>query len=250
MLARNLQAVIMASGDKPVVLLGHSIGVMITLTYCRLFPESLGTRVRGLVLGQGTYTNPVRTTRFATVYSALQKPVLEPLCHLMIWLSPIVRVLNWASYLNGSAHRSTERDSFSKNETKGQLDFITRLYCEAAPDVVAHGMLSMLKFDATDILSQIPIPTLVVVGDADQTCLPEAGQFMANRIPNAKLFTLKGMKHCGLFEAHAEFDQAAADFVESLKPESGPVAHATASFPTGNHADTAAVKGGREHLKR
>jgi hypothetical protein len=80
----------------------------------------------------------------------------------MVWLSPLVRVLNWLSYLNGSAHRSTERDSFSGNETRGQLGFLTRYYCKAAPNVVGRGMLGMLRYDATEALGHIGVPTLVV----------------------------------------------------------------------------------------
>jgi hypothetical protein len=106
-LARDLDAVIGFAGGQSVTLVGHSIGTMIILTYCKLFPEALGRRVEKIVLAHGTYTNPVKTTSRAGLYSALQKPVLEPLCHLMIWLSPVVRVLNWMSYINGSAHRST-----------------------------------------------------------------------------------------------------------------------------------------------
>lgn len=177
-LARDLDAVI-DTASRPPVLVGHSIGTMIALTYCKLFPEALGTRVRGLVLAHGTYTNPVRTTTKAGLYTALQKPVLEPLCHLMVWLAPVVRVLNWLSYLNGSAHRSTERDSFSGKETRGQLDFMTRSYCKAPPDVVGRGMLAMFRYDATTALPDITVPTLVVTGDRDSTCLPEASRFMA-----------------------------------------------------------------------
>jgi pimeloyl-ACP methyl ester carboxylesterase len=61
-LAGDLQAVLGLAGERPAVLLGHSIGGMITLTFCRLFPEALGSRVRGLALVQTTYTKPVRTT--------------------------------------------------------------------------------------------------------------------------------------------------------------------------------------------
>ena len=135
------------------------------------------------MLAQSTYTNPVRTTSNAWLYTALQKPVLEPLCHLMVWLSPVVRVLNWLSYFNGSAHRSTERSSFSGKETRGQLDFITRYYCTSPPDVVARGMLAMFQYDASDILRRINVPTLVVAGDQDKTCMPEASRHMAATIP-------------------------------------------------------------------
>ncbi|MBV9122722.1 MAG: alpha/beta hydrolase [Planctomycetes bacterium] len=222
-LARDLDAVLALAGGRPVVLVGHSIGVMITLTYCRLFPEALGNRVRGLVLAHGTYTNPVRTTAKAGLYSALQKPVLEPLCHLMVWLSPLVRVLNWLSYLNGSAHRSTERSSFSGNETRGQLDFLTRYYCQAAPDVLGRGMLAMFRYEATEVLGRIRVPTLVVGGERDNTCRPEASRYMAEAIPGARLRNLGGAKHCGLFEFHGEFHTAVTEFLASEGAFSRPV---------------------------
>lgn len=230
-LARDLQAVIALAGDRPVVLVGHSIGTMILLTYCKLFPEALGSRVRALVLAQGTYTNPVRTTAKAGLYTALQKPVLEPLCHLMVWLSPLVRALNALSYLNGSAHRSTERDSFSGHETQGQLDFITRYYCKAAPDVLGRGMLAMFRFDATDVLPRIAIPTLVVAGDDDRTCLPQASHYMAESIPGARLVLLAQSRHCGLFEHHDTFHRAIHDLLASLGRQQSRADKPTAAGP-------------------
>ncbi len=212
-LARCLDAVVAVAADRPATLVGHSIGGMILLTYCRLFPEAIGTRVRALVLAHSTYTNPVRTTEKAGLYQALQKPVLEPLCHLMIWLSPLFRALNWLSYLNGSAHRSTERSSFSGRETADQLDFLTRYYCQAAPDVVAHGMLAMFRYEAADVLPRISVPTLVVTGDQDRTCRPEASHVMAQTIPGADLAVLAPARHCGLFEHHGEFHSVLARFL-------------------------------------
>jgi pimeloyl-ACP methyl ester carboxylesterase len=222
-LARNLHEVIGAAEGREVTLVGHSIGVMIMLTYCRLFPESLGGSVRKLVLAQSTYTNPVRTTARAALYTALEKPVLRPLCRLMIWLSPVVRVLNWMSYLNGSAHRSTERDSFSGKETRGQLDFITRRYSQSPPDVVGHGMLAMLDYDATATLSRIGVPTLVIAGENDRTCLPEASRAMADTIPGARLVMIPEARHMGLFEKHEVFNGAVGKFLrEGAAAAAGP----------------------------
>ena len=39
--ARDLEAVLELAGDQPVISVGHSIGAMILLTFCRLFPEHL-----------------------------------------------------------------------------------------------------------------------------------------------------------------------------------------------------------------
>jgi pimeloyl-ACP methyl ester carboxylesterase len=74
-------------------------------------------------------------------------------------------------------------------------------------------MLAMLRFDATAILPSIPIPTLVVAGDKDDTCRPEASQHMANTIPAAKLVTLAPAKHCGLFEHYHHFHLAVQNFL-------------------------------------
>jgi pimeloyl-ACP methyl ester carboxylesterase len=87
-LASDLQAVLGLAGDQPAILLGHSIGGMITLTFCGLFPQELGTRVGGIALIQTTYTNPVRTTTFSGLLSALEHPLIIPLLHLTIWLAP------------------------------------------------------------------------------------------------------------------------------------------------------------------
>ena len=136
----------------------------------------------------------------------------------MIWLSPIVRVLNWLSYLNGSAHRSTERDSFSGGETRSQLDFITRSYCKAPPDVVGRGMLAMFRYDATTTLSRFSIPTLVVAGEKDSTCTLEANRYMADAIPGARLSVLRSMKHCGLYEQHEQFHEIVVEFLAEQVP--------------------------------
>ncbi len=216
-LAASLDRVISLAGDEPVILVGHSIGVMILLTYCKLYPDKVRSRVRGLVLAQSTYTNPVKTTANAWFYLPLQKPLLEPLCHLMIWLSPVMRVLNWLSYLNGSAHRDTERESFSGSETRGQLDFMARYVLMAPPAVVARGLLAMFKYDATDVLPRIAVPTLVFAGDQDRACLPEAAVYMARTIPGAKLITLSPARHSGLFEHHQQFQRAVQNFLNQTE---------------------------------
>ena len=51
----------------------------------------------------------------AALYTAIETPVIIPLLYLTIALWPIVWVMNWLSYLNGSAHRSTHKESFAGN---------------------------------------------------------------------------------------------------------------------------------------
>lgn len=216
-LARNLDAVLSLTGDQPAILLGHSIGGMIMLTFCRLFPEALGTRVAGLVLTHTTPTNPVRTTSGARLFTAIEKPILFPLMYLTIAVSPLVWLMNWMSYRNGSMHLSTKSSSFGGTETWPQMDFAAGFQPSASPAVLARGMIGMMRYDATSVLQGINVPTLVVAGAQDSTTKPEASEQIRAGIPNARLILLSPAKHLGLIEHHLKYAAAVREFVHETQ---------------------------------
>ncbi|WP_439626727.1 alpha/beta fold hydrolase [Gemmata sp.] len=220
-MAHDLEAVLELAGGRPAVLLGHSIGGMIILTFCKLFPEALGSRVSGLVLVHTTDTNPVFTKVPTWLLPAIQKPVLEPLCHLSIALAPVVRLLHVLSYLNGSAHWSNHRGLFAGTETKGDLEFVTRYMVKASPAVVARGTLGMFRYDATDAPPRVTVPTLVVSADKDTTTVPEASERIALAVPGARLVTLAPARHMGLLERRTEFSRAVDQFCEGIVAPAG-----------------------------
>jgi pimeloyl-ACP methyl ester carboxylesterase len=211
-LAADLDAVLNIAGNRPAILVGHSIGGMITLTFCKMFPGILQSRIVGIVVAHTTYTNPVRTMQIAALYTAIDKHSTILLIYLTIALWPLAWLMNWMSYFNGSAHRSTHKTSFAGNETRGQLDFCSQFMPHARPDVLARGMLGMVAYDATSVLPDITVPTLVIVGDKVTTTLPEAGEFIAGHVPGADAVTLAPAKHMGLMEHHDRFDRLVAEF--------------------------------------
>lgn len=219
-LAADLLTVLQNTAERPAVLLGHSIGGMMTLTFCGLFAQVLERRVAGLVLVHTTPTDPVKTTKGASFYTEIEEPVLRPLMRLAVFLSPMLAVLNWLSYRNGSAHVSTIRSSFGGTETWEMVDFATRFQLVAPPAVVARGMLGMMHYDAEPILEGISVPTLVVAGDRDAVTKPEASVHLANVIPDARLLSLTPAKHLGLIEHENTFADAVTEFVH----------HATARY--------------------
>jgi pimeloyl-ACP methyl ester carboxylesterase len=154
----------------------------------------------------------------AWLYTALEKPVLIPLMYLTIATWPLAWLMNWMSYFNGSAHRSTHKSSFAGHETRGQLDFCARFMPHGRPDVLARGMLGMIAYDATRVLPTIGVPTLVVVGDKDTTTLPEAGRVIATGVADGHLATLSPARHMGLIEHHDQFDKLVAEFVVKCQP--------------------------------
>jgi pimeloyl-ACP methyl ester carboxylesterase len=214
--ARDLEAVLNIAGDKPAILLGHSLGGMSILTFCRLFPEHLQQRVAGLILVDTTYTNPVKTSIFSKFLRTVQKPLLEPLLHLAIWLAPVVSLINWLSYLNGMLYISTELSGFTGSETRGQLHFATLLSAQSCPGVLARGTLAMLDFDETPTLSQINLPVLLIVGNCDRSTIPGASIRMKAELDQSELYILKPAGHLGLIEQNQQFTEAVSAFSNSL----------------------------------
>ncbi|PSB19772.1 alpha/beta hydrolase [Phormidesmis priestleyi ULC007] len=213
--ARDLEAVITLAGDQPVVLVGHSMGAMILLTFCRLFPEHLGQRVAGLILVDGTYTNPLKTAILSKLLPTLQKPLLEPLLHLAIVLSPLLWFASWLSYLNGSTLLTTEISGFTGRETRGQLNFSSLVGIKASPGVLVQGVLAMFKFDETATLPKISVPTLVVVGKSDIATRPFASERMSQEVPQAELSILSPGGHMALMERNQQFAEVVRTFSHS-----------------------------------
>lgn len=209
--ARDLEAVL-SLVRQPAILLGHSMGGMILLTFCRLFPEHLQQRVAGLIVVDSTYTNPVKTAILSRLLLILQKPLLEPLLHLAIVLSPLLWLTSWLSYLNGSTLLTTEISGFTGTETRGQLNFSTLIGLKASPGVLARGVLAMLRFDETETLAKISVPTLVVVGKSDIATRPVASKRISQEIPQAELTILSPGGHMALMERNQQFAQVISSF--------------------------------------
>lgn len=210
--ACDLEAVLTLVDDQPAFLLGHSMGAMILLTFCRLFPERLQQRVAGLILVDGTYTNPLKTAILSKLLLALQKPLLEPLLYLAIGLSPLLWLISWLSYLNGSTLLTTEISGFTGRETRGQLNFSSLIGIKASPGVLAQGVLAMFKFDETATLPTISVPTLVMVGKSDIATRPFASQYISSEIPQAELSILSPGGHMALMERNQQFAETIRAF--------------------------------------
>jgi pimeloyl-ACP methyl ester carboxylesterase len=222
--ARDLQAVLDVASAGPTLLVGHSMGGMVVLTFCRLFPDELGARVRGLALVDTSHTNPARTTTASGFISSIQKPVLEPLLHLTSWLAPLVWIMSWLGYLNGSAHVLGMLFGFAGSQTRGQLDLAVRYNPLAWPGVQAHETLAMFRYDATSSLRSVTVPTLVCTGHLDRLIVPETAAFMVEHLPGARLVRMQPGGHMSVFERHDDLVAALAALADQvLGGQSAPI---------------------------
>jgi pimeloyl-ACP methyl ester carboxylesterase len=215
-MAADLNAVIDHTGARNPILWGHSIGGMTILTMLAKNKDPNRNPVRGIILEHTTYTNPVRTIILSKFLTAIQKPVLVPICWLLIILSPVVWISRWMSYLNGNSHIMTRFLTFTGTQTPKQLDFITLLSTLAPPAITARGVLGMFKYDVTKELPGISTPALIIAADKDRLTKPEASQYMKQHIPNAQIVTVAPGGHQGLIERHQEVNESAERFIKNL----------------------------------
>jgi pimeloyl-ACP methyl ester carboxylesterase len=229
--ARALGAVIAASGAERVVLVGHSIGGMTTETLFRADPAA-AAKVAGVVLVNTTHTNPLRTMLGAPLWLALQKPVIEPLLRLNVPLSPVLRLMNWQSYMSGGLHLAARLTAFGRNARREPVELMARLVAKNSPAVQAKGDLAMLHWSMTEHLPKIAVPVLVLAGSADIITKPEASDEIARAAPAAAAVRFEGAGHCGYLERTDDYAEAITTFADralALRPE--PAAAAAESRP-------------------
>jgi pimeloyl-ACP methyl ester carboxylesterase len=73
-------------------------------------------------------------------------------------------------------------------------------------------MFGMLRYDATAALKAINVPALVLAGDRDPVCTPEASERMQRDIPGEQMAQLAPAKHMGLIEHHTRFSKRVSQF--------------------------------------
>lgn len=210
--ADDLKAVIAdLPAERPVVLVGHSIGGMTVQTFCVRHPEMLDGRVAGVVLENTTHHNPLRTMILSGLATALQ-PLIVLMLRLDILLSPLVWLMNWQSYLSGSTHLAMRLVGYGARPTRAQLDLSARLPTLTSPAVQAHGTLAMIRWSVTERLPSIRTPTLVIVGGRDLVTKDHAGEFIAGAVPGADLVRIPDAGHMGPVEKHDEYVAAVSAF--------------------------------------
>ncbi|SFZ80785.1 Pimeloyl-ACP methyl ester carboxylesterase [Devosia enhydra] len=206
---------LLTSLGQPVVLVGHSMGGMTIQTLFGDFPALADRYVRGAVLVNTTYTNPLKTMILPRVAQAIRFPLIEPLSRLAIGLQPLAWLFAWQSYLSGSAHIAS-RFGFGKFVTRSQLEHATILSTRNAPGSIARGNLDMFRWDASATLHGLNKPTLVLAGELDIVTKPNASVVIATTAPRAQLTIIAGVNHMGFMEQSRTYNDAIAAFVRSL----------------------------------
>lgn len=209
--AANLTRVIEHSGAKEVVLIGHSIGGMTIQTLARDNREIMKAKVRGIVLLNTTYGNPLTTMIFSGLAQALRFPIVEPQFFSTMILWPLAWLSAWKSYLDGSAHLAN-RLGFGPRVTDKQLEHTTLLSIRNPQGPQAKGNLAMFRWDAEGALARAGVPVLIIAGKDDIVTQPRASEHIASETPGAHLIVVDQANHMGFLERADAYNPAIVAF--------------------------------------
>ncbi|MBW8304765.1 MAG: alpha/beta hydrolase, partial [Brevundimonas sp.] len=210
--AEDLHAVIDSlPEDRPIILVGHSIGGMTVQTFCARHPELLNRRVAAIVLENTTHANPLETMVFSRLLKPLQ-PVIKAVFKLDMVFSPLIWVMNGQAWLSGATHLAVRLVGFGTRPTREQLDRTARLITLGSPAVQARGNLAMLNWSIIENLPPVDVPALVFVGGRDLITRDHAGEAIAAALPQGKLVRVEEAGHMGPVEKSAFYNEQIGDF--------------------------------------
>ncbi len=207
-LSEDLRAVLQLAPGRPVLLVGHSTGALITLELCRRHPELIGRRIAGLALLNGCELDPVNSAADRSLMKALREPLIEPFLRLSLWLSPLVQAGAWASHLNGLSHLILRATTFGESVSRCTLDNLSWVTARSAPSVQAKGARAMLEADLTGTVEGLEIPVLLMAGGCDLLVRADEVKAAAGTNPLARYILVPDVGHAGPLEQPEVYEEA------------------------------------------
>jgi len=179
---------------QPVILGGLSMGGYAALAFARLFPEWL----RALILAdtRAEADTPEgkqgRDKMIALAESEGAPAVVEQMLPKLLG-------------------ETTQR------ERADVADTVRGIAAKQSATAIANALRALRDRPAAlDLLPQIQVPALVVVGDEDTLTPPDMARTLASNIPNAKLEIIPRAGHLSNIEQPEEFNRALRDFLSEF----------------------------------
>jgi pimeloyl-ACP methyl ester carboxylesterase len=104
---------------------------------------------------------------------------------------------------------------FSEPATRELQELFVRSRLELPQETMLSFFDPDPTIDVTPILGEVSVPVLVTHGSADRLISFEAAEFIAARLPDARLYAFEGKGHMPLFTATDEFCEVLRRFVRS-----------------------------------
>ncbi|HEY5820950.1 MAG TPA: alpha/beta hydrolase [Propionibacteriaceae bacterium] len=193
------------TGDRPVVLVGHSMGGMTIMHLAQSRPELFGTTVLGVALFSTAAGEMADHSPIPGLPGRSFTRVAEPLLATLNRLPQLVERSRRAGTDLG--YVVTKRMSFGSDVPASYVEFVSEMLAQTPLDVVADFYPAFAELD-----EYVAFPTLgrvdtVVVGGRDDLMTPiERTDRMVELLPDTETITVPDCGHLGMIEHAGVFN--------------------------------------------
>ncbi|MBN1474005.1 MAG: alpha/beta hydrolase [Syntrophaceae bacterium] len=168
---------------KNVIIVGHSLGAAIALTFAAEF----GSMISGVVSVGGGLKMPVNPA----IFELLKK---EP----------------------ETAFKMMSKFSLAKENRDKLSDPLKKSMAAANIEALYNDLTACDKMDLTDKVKKINLPSLIMCGEEDKMTPPQLSREIAANINGSKTCFIKNAGHMVMMENPEEFNEALTSFAQSI----------------------------------
>jgi len=193
--ARDIEEIIKKNKIKQPILIGHSLGGMITLKFIEIFPKT----AKAIILIDATHKNPLEG-RYSQTTSKLTEKVIE-----FIFKHKHIQKKHFKNV------------DFSKFKKHSDIYYWLKGLEVTPTKSLLACLKEMLEFDETKILHKIKIPTLIIWGDKDTIIPLNQIKEMNKDIKESKLVIIKKGTHDTNITNSEKINEEINYFLNNLK---------------------------------
>jgi pimeloyl-ACP methyl ester carboxylesterase len=211
-----LARVVEEVGDGDVVLVGHSLGGVITLGYLVRHSDVVRERVRGVVLVSTPLQHFARAAAGRWPGATLEARALDGVVQSVVESDLFDRVLAkdvGTEEISALSYRLV-RWGFGHQPSPTQVRFIRDVLASVPPEVRAETFRIMTGWDFTPHLPQLRLPTMVVIGSRDRLVNPAESRTLAEHLPRGRAVVFPDAGHAVFLERPNRFNRELRRFVE------------------------------------
>ncbi len=203
----DIRAILDDLGLEKVVLMGHSLGAFISLTFAATFPE----RVDRVILVDGG--GKLSEEQMAKVFAGI-KPSLDRLGKVFPSFEAYIEMMKQAPFLHPWSGAFDTYFQYEVEEVEGGIR------PRSKPEHIQEEAQNLGKVNVADFYEKIQAPTLILratdglLADDDILLPEEVVARMLKEIPDARVATIEGANHyMVVFQPNETRDRAILDFL-------------------------------------
>ncbi|HEY1331747.1 MAG TPA: alpha/beta hydrolase [Actinomycetota bacterium] len=200
-----------------VVLVGHSLGGVLTLRYLLDHPETARRKVRGMVLLSTPVMQIARSLAGGWPGSAAESWLLGTAMHLVVGSRGMDRLMGWEAGRprNDAISYHIVRAGFGDDPSPADVRLVRDAIASVPRQVRLQTFRAMSDFDVSRSLAALDVPALVGFGTKDRLVNPADTRALALGLPNAKALEFTGAGHAAFLERTRDFDDSLAAFARA-----------------------------------